>query len=71
MGHQSFIAPPACKKENRAAGEVSRNWMPTQQQKYMGVAASDARLPGQVDAETVGRTEARPLADQHHDDARP
>ena len=39
----AMIAPLACKKENRAAGEVSRNWMPAQQQAYMGVAASDVQ----------------------------
>jgi L,D-transpeptidase YcbB len=48
----AFVAPLACKKESRAAGEVSRNWMPAQQQAYMGVAASQvqtaikARLAG-------------------------
>jgi murein L,D-transpeptidase YcbB/YkuD len=39
----AMIAPLACKKENRAAGEVSRNWMPAQQQAYMGVAAADVQ----------------------------
>ena len=39
----AFIAPLACKKENRAAGEVSRNWMPAQQPAYMGVAASQVQ----------------------------
>src|SRR5690242_17450408 len=39
----AMIAPLACKKANRAAGEVSRNWMPAQQQAYMGVAASDVQ----------------------------
>jgi len=39
----AVIAPLACKKENRAAGEVSRNWMPVQQQQYMGVAAADVQ----------------------------
>jgi murein L,D-transpeptidase YcbB/YkuD len=37
------IAPLACKKESRAAGEVSRNWMPAQQPAYMGVAASQVQ----------------------------
>ena len=39
----AMVAPLACKKENRAAGEVSRNWMPAQQQAYMGVAAADVQ----------------------------
>src|SRR5262245_20537622 len=39
----AVIAPLACKKANRASGEVSRNWMPAQQQAYMGVAASDVQ----------------------------
>jgi len=39
----AMIAPLACKKESRAAGEVGRNWMPAQQPKYMGVAASDVQ----------------------------
>ena len=39
----AMIAPLACKKENRAAGEVSRNWMPVQQQQYMGVPAADVQ----------------------------
>ena len=39
----AMIAPLACKKENRAAGEVSRNWMPVQQQQYLGVAAADVQ----------------------------
>src|SRR5690242_17876197 len=39
----AVIAPLACKKENRAAGEVSRNWMPVQQQQYMGVSAADVQ----------------------------
>ena len=39
----AFIAPLACKKESRAAGEVSRNWMPAQQQAYMGVAAAEVQ----------------------------
>ncbi|HSJ41955.1 MAG TPA: L,D-transpeptidase family protein, partial [Xanthobacteraceae bacterium] len=39
----AFIAPLACKKENRAAGEVSRNWMPAQQPAYLGVAASQVQ----------------------------
>jgi murein L,D-transpeptidase YcbB/YkuD len=39
----AFIAPLACKKESRAAGEVSRNWMPAQQPAYMGVAASQVQ----------------------------
>src|SRR4051794_24641747 len=37
------VAPVACKKESRAAGEVSRNWMPAQQQAYMGVSAADVQ----------------------------
>jgi murein L,D-transpeptidase YcbB/YkuD len=37
------VAPLACKKANRAAGEVSRNWMPAQQQAYMGVSAADVQ----------------------------
>ncbi len=39
----AVIAPLACKKENRAAGEVSRNWMPVQQQQYMGVNAAEVQ----------------------------
>jgi murein L,D-transpeptidase YcbB/YkuD len=39
----AVVAPLACKKESRAAGEVSRNWMPAQQQAYMGVAAADVQ----------------------------
>src|SRR5690348_4861288 len=39
----AIVAPLACKKENRAAGEVSRNWMPVQQQAYMGVSAADVQ----------------------------
>src|SRR5690349_2073285 len=39
----AMVAPLACKKENRAAGEVSRNWMPAQQQAYMGVSAADVQ----------------------------
>ena len=52
----AVIAPLACKKESRAAGEVSRNWTPAQQQAYMGVAATDVqtaikkRLAGQPPA---------------------
>jgi len=39
----AVVAPLACKKGNRAAGEVSSNWMPAQQQAYMGVAAADVQ----------------------------
>ena len=39
----AVVAPLACKKENRAAGEVSRNWMPAQQQAYMGISAADVQ----------------------------
>jgi murein L,D-transpeptidase YcbB/YkuD len=37
----AFLAAGACKKMERASGEISRHWSPSQQGWYMGVPAAD------------------------------
>lgn len=39
----ALAALAACKKTRSAGGEVSRNWLPPQQETYMGVAAADVQ----------------------------